>query len=57
MKIINLVLFSLVGLFVYLVYSLVNLQYAYSLDLKQDDICLICDILDGYLSPELRFYR
>jgi len=49
MNIINLALIGLFALFVFLLYSLMNLEYAYSLGLKQDDICLICDVLDNYV--------
>jgi len=48
----NKTLFALICLFAlmgFLIYSLMDLQYAHSLGLKQDDICLICDVLDNYV--------
>jgi len=49
MNITSLALICLFALMGFLIYSLMNLEYAYSLGLKQDDICLICDVLDNYV--------
>jgi len=49
-KLDNLALMVLVPLFFYFVYSLINLEYAYNMGLKTDDVCLICDFLDQYES-------
>jgi len=53
MKITSMVLMVLIPLFLFLVYSLVNLEYAFSMGLKTDDVCLICDVLDNYMRFQL----
>lgn len=48
MNITSMALMVLIPIFLFLIYSLVNIEYAYSLGLKTDDICLICDVFDNF---------